>query len=214
MKKTALLLCFVILTLIIIPSCSGDGTIVGTWYGEMDLSQVAEEMFGEVGEDFQNIRYKDLTLGVIYDFREDGTYRIKADEESKKELTEKLLKKLRTPLLNYLDALAEETGVDYKTELEKDGMTLDDFLRGLIESVDVTKVLGAFEAELCYKTEGGKLYSADTKEALSNASFYINYEVYGNKLRFVSNSREEQGKEAATVDMFWEILKETKFKRK
>ncbi len=212
MKKTALILCLVIL-ICIFPSCKGESTIVGTWYGEMDLSPLVEEMFKETGSYFDDVKFKGFKLGVIYEFSEDGTYEIKIAEGTKDELNEKLFKKLKPSMLKYLDALSKELGVDYRDTLKEKNITEDDFIRGMILSVNVLRPLGNFEAELYYKTEDGRLYSADTPESLENVKFYINYELSGKKLKFPSNSRDDEGKTPASVDWFWEILKETSFKR-
>ncbi len=213
MKKITFILCLIFITTLFVTGCN-EKTLVGTWYGKLDISELAEEMFSEVGEDFTKVNYKGLEVGMYYEFGNDGKYKMYLDEETFDEASEKMLEILRKPLLAYLGSLADELNVNLSDLLASKGMSEDELLKGMIESVDVLGVLGNVDAELYYKTDGNKLYSADTPEALSKATFYVNYELGRNSLEFVSNSREEEGKEAATVDMFWEILKETKFKRK
>ncbi len=213
MKKIALILCFVLLTSLLFTGCKEE-TLVGTWYGKLDLGNLSEEMFSEVSEDFKNVNYSGLEIGMIYEFSEDGTYKMYLDKETFQGFSDAMLKKLRKPLLAYLGALADELGVNLSDVLTSKGMSEDEVLKGMIESVDVIGVLGNVDAELYYRTDGDKLYSADNPEALSKATFYIKYDLSGNNLMFTTNSREEEGKDAASRDILWEILKETKFKRK
>lgn len=140
-KKTLALLLALVLVLSL-TACGGKSDIIGTWQGEIDLSEAliegADEGSGEVIDSMElpmdvdriSDYLEPFTLLFTYVFKEDGTYSIKVDEASldaeMEEYKQGLASYFRYFFVEMLSQMAVEMGLAEQVSSEEELETILD----------------------------------------------------------------------------------------
>lgn len=181
MKKTISVILLLTMLATLFTGCSlfGDN-ITGTWEAELDLtSYLTDSIKSAVGEEnggiMQNFALKDLKIKLISVFNEDGSYEISADKASVDAMISSTIDQIVLCVKEALKPQATELGIteealdelisNSRTELE--ASLTEDAVSGLMEK---------YAKKGFYKAESGKLYTADSVEALETAG-YETYEL-------------------------------------
>ncbi|MCH5275589.1 MAG: hypothetical protein J1E65_07090, partial [Lachnospiraceae bacterium] len=162
-----------------------DGTLVGTWILECDIQSLVVE---ELGDDFADFD-SPLVVPLMFEFNEDGTFRMYMGEDFKDNF-DNWLEDFIVFTTDYLyDMLASEG----MSRAEADeiiqmiyGSSLEDYLRDELAyqldfaMEDLEEVMGMEESAL-YEVQGNKIYLSDEYGVMDYSS-YETFEVYGNML--------------------------------
>ena len=161
-----------------------DGSILGTWKMECDLSDAIVSQLGTEFEDFEGT----FIVSMIFEFHEDGTFHMYVDEESFRESFNGWLDDVILYTVDTMYDMFAEMGLSKEEtdELMQDmyNMTMEEYLResmetemdpqgmadSMLESVDTTGV---------YRIDGDKLYMSDTE---IDESRYDNFHFEEDKL--------------------------------
>lgn len=158
MKKMIALAVVFVLLLGLFAGCSGDTesgsqteteietetaepvTIVGTWQYNMDFGKLLKAIqedaaTGESANSLPDL-YDGLSVLLILDFREDGTFLATADEASVAEAGRELEEKLIYVLPELIAALNGMTPEEYEARLAEEGLTMDDMVAQYAEEVN------------------------------------------------------------------------------
>ncbi len=145
-----------------------DGSILGTWKMECDLSDSIASQLGAEFEGFEGT----FVVNMIFEFHEDGTFRMYVDEESFRENFNGWLDDMILYTLDTMYDMFEEMGLSREEtdELLRDmyNMTMEEYLResmeteldpegmadSMLEEVDMTGV---------YRVDGDRLYMSNTE---------------------------------------------------
>ena len=107
-------------------------TIVGTWQYNMDFGKLLKAIQDDAatGESANSLSdlYDGLSVLLILDFREDGTFMATADEASVAEADRELEEKLNYILPELIAALNGMTPEEYEAQLAEEGLTIDDMV--------------------------------------------------------------------------------------
>lgn len=166
--------------------CGNGGSgksIAGTWEAEWDMSEVMADEMGDEFADFEST----LVVSLLFDFNEDGTYKIYLNED-----------KFKTGIANWTDDLCDyavekmydtfetESGVDRETAdsliYKQYGMTIDEMMRQQIDLLfNVDAFIASVETKGVYETKGNKLFLGDEGEVDRNR--YDTFTVTGDTLK-------------------------------
>ena len=155
--------------------------IVGTWKGEVDMSDVMQAQAGD------EMEIKDFKVEVTYEFKEDGTYATQVSEESVGKAMESLIDSLLPYLKENMKTEAEALGMSVDQLLEAYGMTEDDLGELMLSMVDTSSMMDNLKREGKYQVKDGKIYiNADTQEELDEST-YGEYTLKGDTLTLTVN---------------------------
>lgn len=139
-------------------------TVVGEWYGTVDLSTTMNNAI--VGSDAslgQYFTFSGLTLGINLILTEDGTCNLSVDKNSAQELMGTLKAQLADGFTAYVEDLCEQYGFDYTAEefLGMMGYTMDSFIDEYIDTDSLVNNLTDISSVGKYVVENDVLYMSD-----------------------------------------------------
>ena len=154
----------------------------GSWGLDYDMGTMISEELGDEYAGFQS----PLNVTLVFDFNEDGTYRMYADEEAFRTNWDSWMNAFITYMVDDVYAQIEATGVDRATAdqmiQETYGCTAEEYMRQIADSAfDVDAILAEMEQTGDYKAEGEKLFLSDPGEEISTNQ-YDYFEVKDDKL--------------------------------
>jgi len=225
MKRIPALL-FVFIMLFTLCACGGEGEapvvkepeLLGRYETRIELRESVIEKYdnkvdAEESPDQPKVAdylAEDVSLVVISEFREDGTYCRYVDEQAYNDMMDSLTEALTLfnedfiffALTDSLDALGE---VDFVIETKEDvekylGASLEDwalilfrapmdvFVAGEIEEIIESSALESVKAEGKYKAEGGMLWTSEGLEQEIDPKSYKIYEINGNTVKITGGN--------------------------
>ena len=139
-------------------------TVVGEWYGTVDLSDTMNNAI--VGSDAslgQYFSFSGLSLGINLVLTEDGTCNLSVDKSSAQELSRVLKQQLADGFTLYVEDLCDQYGFDYTAEefLGMMGYTMDTFIEEYIDTDSLVGELSDVSSVGNYIAEDGVLYMTD-----------------------------------------------------
>jgi len=169
------------------------------------IGGIFDEALGatEIGYDLYFADYmEECNLTLIFTFNEDGTYSYKVDEssalslkENMKQSTYLLMNDLVVHILSdsfssmgfefeSIEEMEEFMGMSVEDAfLESSGMDIETIAGELIdENIDIESFIEETESSGKYKTEDGKLYTAEGQDADFDESSYETYTVEGDNI--------------------------------
>lgn len=161
-----------------------DGTILGTWRMRCDLS---EAIATELGQDFEDFEAP-FIVDMMFEFSEDGAFRMYVDEESFRENFNVWLDEVLLYTASIMYDMFEEMGLSKSEadELVQDlyGMTMEEYLReSMMAEMDVEElieeIIGSVDINGVYKVEEDRLYMAEWE---INENQYDNFHFEEDKL--------------------------------
>ena len=192
MKKIKSIVLCLLALLFILTGCSGKSDLIGTYQGEVDFSPALSEAMMEIGLEEEDLDSLTLPIPLTFLFHEDGTYSLQVDAEAgalaARSYIENICKILPEKLadqtgltLEELDALfVEEVGIDFSEYIADVFSQLEP---ALISSLEESNEAGV------YKTENGKLYTAEEKSGLSDENCVAySYTLEGDTLTLLSRT--------------------------
>ncbi len=157
--------------------------IIGTWETEWDMSEAMADEMGDEFADFEST----LVVSLLFDFNEDGTYKIYLNEEKFKASISDWIDDLCDFAVEKMyDTFETESGVDRETAdsliYEQYGMTIDEMMRQQIDLLfNVDAFIASIETKGNYETKGNKLFLGDGDEV--DRSRYDIFSVTGDTLK-------------------------------
>lgn len=143
-----------------------DGTILGTWRMECDFS---EAITAEMGSEFENFDAP-FIVNIMFEFYEDGTFKMYVEEESFRENFNDWLDELLIYAADIVYDMFGEMGLSKKDAddmvLELYGMTMEEYLKeSMMSEMDVEElieeVLEGAETNGIFRVEEDRLYMAE-----------------------------------------------------
>jgi len=187
MKKIVSLALVLVMVVAMFAGCAASATdqekLVGTWKGELDMTEAMKESVGEMAADFE---LKDFKYTVIYTFTAEGTYKVEADKASVEQAFQVLGDSLSAYLEQSMEAEAAAAGMTVDDMMAVLGMSMDEFVDAMLEMIVSEEVI---EAALEEEKREGKFVAKDGKLHLSEAldqeiseSVYDTYTLDGDVL--------------------------------
>lgn len=178
-KKTAALVLALMLLLGAV-GCGEEDTakqLYGTWELNYDMGPMISEELGDDYADFQS----PLEMKLLFDFNEDGTYKMYVDEASFRTSWDTWKSAFIDYMVNVLYEQMEAEGVSRSladlTIQETYGCSVQEYITQLAdESFDVETLLADIETSSKFETKGNKLYMADEGADIA-ANQYDHFEV-------------------------------------
>ena len=172
-------------------------TIVGTWRYTIDFEQALASSgesadlsaLGAMGEGFADL-FKGLSMVVVLDLREDGTFTFSFDEASVKAAVDGMISKMGEILPSLIASMSGMSEEEFMAALAEAGMTMEDLIQQSMAQVnteDITKELQASSKEGTYRYQDGKLYLTGKDEEEKNDQYLV-VELSANELKVVSAS--------------------------
>ena len=158
---------------------TGEATLVGTWEGTLEMSDVLNASFAADATMAQYLHVDSLPITVRYAFEEGGAYSLKIDADSVRTAFDAVRSTLRDGMTAYLEEMAKQNGVTLDELMTQNGTTLDKMLDESLsdEALGLNEIASASESGT-WTAENGVLTckSADATEALK-------YELTADELR-------------------------------
>ncbi len=153
-----------------------DNTIIGVWGIDYDFGDMISEEMGSEFESFDG----SLNVTMLFEFFEDGTFKMSVDEEAFKEAY------IEYTMDFMYDMLAEE-GIDKEdadTFIESSfGFSMEEYVLMLLEEeLDVETMLAEVEMIGSYETDGDKLFTAYEYEEIDRDGYYDVFAISGDTL--------------------------------
>lgn len=201
MKKCGITLPVLLLTLCLLLSGCGKSDkdkLIGTWKADVDMTDIINESIAEDPDAADYFKVDSFGMTLLFTFEEDGSYQITADQDAFADACDGLIDTIADGTKAYLEALALEEGLELDADamLGLLGLSMDDFMDGMIDRDDLKSLVADVEDSGKFEAKDGKLYTTldDTD--------YIAYEfVSDTELRFT-----EVGGEDASDEEFDQLL--------
>ncbi len=164
-KRTAWLLCLAILAGLL-AGCSGDGTIIGTWKAEADISAYLGETLGAAASDLVSfVSFQDVKLTLLVTFRKDGTYSFSGDEKATSATVEAIKTQMTEGVTQYLQKVILDAGLNLSVEelLSMQGMSLESLIDTTFSQEMVASILEGMAVDGTYEIQEDKLYLDGTE---------------------------------------------------
>lgn len=162
---------------------SDQEALVGTWKGELDMTQAIKE---ELGDDLEGFEMTEFKVTAVFKFAADGTYTMELDEESVEKAFEGLLAGMEGFMKTMMEAQAQEAGMTLDDLLAAAGMTMEDMMSLVTAAFEEQDLVGELveesKSEGKYKADAGKLYLSDGKENEVDENVYDTYTLEGDVL--------------------------------
>lgn len=145
---------------------TGEATesIVGTWKGSVDFSEVMTATMSAADETMAKyFNFPNLTLDLIMTFTADGTCTLSGDPASVDALADALGDCLMDGMVLMIEDLLKEQGLDITFEqyLTLAGITREQLQEQMMSQFDADELLEGLETEGKYMLEDGVLYLSD-----------------------------------------------------
>lgn len=157
--------------------------LIGTWALEYDL---ADALSDELGSDYADF-HAPLPITLLFDFNEDGTYRMYADEDAFIEAFDQWGDAFVDYSLGQIyDMFEKEYGLSRaETDayvLEFLGMSMQDYILLMVSDINMSSILREAESTGTYETRYDRLYLSDGYSSIDEDDYYEIFTVNGNKL--------------------------------
>lgn len=188
MKKWMALALAALLTVALLCGCSpsDEKQLRGKWKAKVDLALAYEDLLAR--SDASVAAHIDLTefeVTLTANFKEDGSYTIRVDEEALLLGAEKMELAVRAGLASYLQS---QTGKTMENLLSATGMTYDDIMNRYFTTDLGGTIRDNLEAEGTYKINGGKLVLLDAEgNKVFEGKYALNEDVLELKSGVTSN---------------------------
>lgn len=138
-------------------------SIVGTWAGSVDFTQMLTESLATDPTLSGYFTISSFVLDLTMTFDAEGNCSLAIDEESAKAAIEAVSQELLDGMLKMLNELLKQQGVEMTMEdyLAASGMTMEDLRAQLSAELNVEDMVGELSQENTYEIRDGKLYLAD-----------------------------------------------------
>lgn len=162
LKKGKRILALLLIMVLAVSLCGCGNTakkLYGTWEMTIDYSSAIEQGLGAEFEDFHH----DFDLNLLFQFNEDGTYRMYVDEESTKETFENWINALVSYSADMLYEECKESGMtkeDVDTVVQEQyGCSVEEYMLEEVNSeVDIEETISEMKSDGVFKAKGDKLY--------------------------------------------------------
>lgn len=205
MKRIASLALVLVMIVALFAGCASSGSeskltdqekLVGTWKGDMDLT---EAMMEELGEGVEGFELDEFKVTVVFDFTAEGTYTMELDEESVEKAFEGLIKGMEGFMKTMMEAQAQELGMSLEDLLAASGMTMEDMMSMITEELEGQDLVGELvkeaKTEGKFKAEAGKLFRSEEKDEEIDEEKYDTYTLEGEVLTLTGTVGEEEEEE-------------------
>ena len=167
---------------------------IGTWETELDMTDYLNDAITEEDEDMgEYIKFKDFSLVVQIEFKDDATYEMSVDKKAAEKAIEALREDFEKGIIEYFEAYLEEAGVDMTVEeaLEESGMSIEDLMDEALGDELLDEITSGFESEGNFSVEDGKLFMSDDLDSDIDEDEYETYEISEDKLKLIKYHGEE-----------------------
>lgn len=171
---------------------------VGTWETSIDLTDAVNEEIqnsldaanADIGE-YLNINKFELTL--LFEFNDDDTYSLYADESSLDNNIEDLKVDFKDGITAYFEGVIADQGLGMSVDdvLATSGLSLDDLVDECVSDDMFDGVIDEFAAEGKWKAENGKLYATDGVDEDFAENKYQPYEFTSDGIKLLKAEAEE-----------------------
>lgn len=159
--------------------CSDSNKFVGQWKAEVDITDsFSSAMSGENEDILKYIKPTTLTVGFVFVFNSDGTYRITVDEEAWKETMRTFGQSMAEGLRAYFQDLIVSSGLDMSVDelLESTGVDIDSMVDEMVSELENSELFGEDSiSEGNFKAEKGKLYTSESLNSEIDETEYTSY---------------------------------------
>lgn len=161
MKKWCALLLALALTVSLFCGCSpsDEKQLRGKWKGKVDLALAYGDLLARGDASVAaHIDLSTFEVTLTANFKDDGTYSVKADKDALEEGAVKMEQAIRMGMASYLQA---QTGKTMENLLSATGMSYDELMERYFTSDLAGTIQKNLEAKGTYKVNGGKLVLMD-----------------------------------------------------
>lgn len=198
MKKALSVILCVVLSISMLLTMTGCGSeqskFVGKWRGEIDMTDYLNDQFAQDEEMSKYIKLKSFAFDMIFEFKDDGTYSQKVDEDSFDDAMDDLIDDLTVGMEKLFEEQAEALGFSVSEILELSGYST---VKEMVEESYSKETLGDLTAGMVnegkFKVADGKLYLSEGKDYDVDEDEYYTYEIDGDK--FVIQETHVSGEE-------------------
>lgn len=174
-RRISLALCFLLLCMML-SACGGSSEIVGTWYGELDLTPTLYRAFDIHTSLGDYIEIQEITLDATVMFRKNGTYTLTVEQEGLEETLDRLETQWESGIRRYVEDLLKEQELDISADafLQLSGMDVQGLLSQIIDEQTLKAVAAEATRKGDYKVSGDKLYlSVDEDTPIDKNSYGV-----------------------------------------
>lgn len=214
MKKFISKVLVTVLTLSLMIFATGCGSeqdkLIGTWETNIDMTDYMNDELGANEELAQYIKVDDFSIVMQWTLKEDGTYKMAANEEKTKEMYEDLVQDIEEGIKKYFEDMIEQSSLDMTVDelLEQSGTTFDELIEDALGDELLEDMLEGFESEGKYKVKDGKVYMSDGLDSEIDEEEYETYEISGDELTLLEVVGSEDTEEFE--DMYPLVFKKIK----
>lgn len=164
-------------------SSDSDGSIEGSWTGEINMAGLFNMILSALSPDEDALDFleiDELNFIYTYDFDDDGTYTVSLDADALADEIDDYIADMLDAYADYFDYLIDDNDLDISVDeyLEEYMMTDWDELEETLEaSFDIDSLAGQSSADGEYEIDGDELYLS-----AENATYY--FEIDGDELIF------------------------------
>ena len=213
MKRIASLALVLVMIVALFAGCaaskvSDQEKLVGTWKGEMDMT---EALKGEIGDELEGFEMSDFKVTVVFNFTEEGTYTMSLDEASVQQAMDGLIAGMEGFMKNMMEEMAKEAGMTLEDLLAASGMSMEDMMEMIKEELEGQDLVGEMvedaKAEGKYQAKDGKLHRSEGKDEDIDEAVYDTYTLEGDVLTLTATYGADEEETDMMKSVFPIILK-------
>lgn len=212
MKRIASLALVLVMIVALFAGCAASATdqekLVGTWKGEMDMT---EALKGELGDELEGFEMSDFKVTVVFNFTEEGTYTMSLDEASVQQAMDGLIAGMEGFMKNMMEEMAKEAGMSLEDLLAASGMSMEDMMKMVKEQLEDQDLVGEMvedaKAEGKYQAKDGKLHRSEGKDEDIDEAVYDTYTLEGDVLTLTATYGADEEETDMMKSVFPIILK-------
>ena len=202
LKKITILIIICLIIGTVFSACGKSETkkFLGSWKTSIDISNQINEGFLNSYEGISDyVNVKDMSVYLIYTFKDDGTYSVSVEQESSKASFDNMRKELEAGFEKYFENLLKEQNLSMTVDefLETSNTSIDALLEQYIGTDVYNDMVESLELSGKWKAENGKLYSSDSTDLEVDETEYITYEIDSEVLKllevYINGSVETEG---------------------
>ena len=171
---------------------------VGKWETSIDMTDFVNDEIqdsldatnADIAE-YLNINKFELTM--LFEFNDDDTYSLQADESSLKDNIEDLKVDFKAGVTEYFEAMIADEGLEMSVDdvLALSGFSLDELIDESLSDDMFDDMLDAYVTEGKWKAENGKLYATDSMDEDFADNKYQPYEFTSDGIKLLKAEAEE-----------------------